>query len=52
MKKEGMLCAEFRVRLLRREQNYYYVAVTDGSEQVALLVDAETGEILARRATP
>lgn len=51
MKKEGIFCGEFRVRLLRREQNYYYVAVTDGSEQIALLIDAETGEILARRAS-
>lgn len=51
MRKEGVFCGEFRVRLLRREQNYYYVAVTDGEEQIALLIDAQTGEILARRAT-
>ena len=50
MKKNGVFCGELCVRLLRRDKNYYYFAVTDGEERVALLLDAETGEVLARRA--
>lgn len=49
MEQDGVLCAEFCIRLLRRDKNYYYAAVTDGKERTALLLDAETGEILARR---
>ena len=49
MEREGVFCGEFRVRLLRRDKNYYYVAVTDGEEHIALLLDAQTGETLARR---
>ncbi len=41
---------EFRVRLLRRDKNYYYVGIvaTDG-HTVSLLLDAESGNVLARR---
>lgn len=41
---------EFHVRLLRREKTYYYVGIvgTDGTT-LALLLDSETGEVLARR---
>lgn len=41
---------EFRVRLLRRDKNYYYVGIVskEGSE-LSLLLDAESGEVLARR---
>ncbi len=49
MKQDGAFCGELCVRLLRRDKNYYYAAVTDGKERTALLIDAETGEILARR---
>ncbi len=42
-------CGEFYVRLLRRDKNYYYVGIVDGSEEISLLLDAETGELLARR---
>lgn len=49
MKQDGAFCGELCVRLLRRDKNYYYAAVTDGKERTALLLDAETGEILARR---
>ena len=53
----------FERRLIRRVESAVYavlgqrdiftvdLAVTDGEEQIALLIDAQTGEILARRAT-
>lgn len=43
---------EFYVRLLRREKNYYYVGIidTDG-DTVSLLLDGESGAVLARRVT-
>lgn len=51
MKASGSFHGEFYVRLLRRDKNYYYVGIvdTDGNT-VSLLLDSETGEILARRA--
>lgn len=43
---------EFYVRLLRREKNYYYVGIIDtAGKTVSLLLDAESGEVLARRVT-
>ncbi len=43
-------CGEFRVRLLRRDETYYYVGITDrNGHTVALLLDSESGEVLARR---
>ena len=40
---------EFTVRLMRRSRNYYFVGITGKQENAALLLDAETGEVLARR---
>ncbi len=40
---------EFQVRLLRRGRTYYYVGIVGEKENAALLLDAETGEVLARR---
>ena len=47
---DGVFEGEFRVRLLRRDVNYYYVGIVakDGSV-LALLLNAESGEVLARR---
>lgn len=47
---DGTFCGEFRVRLLRRDQTYYYVGIVakDGTT-VSLLLDSETGAVLARR---
>ena len=49
MQREDAFCGELCVRLIHRDKNYYYFAVTDGTRRVALLLDAETGEVLARR---
>ena len=49
MRKNGVFCGELCVRLLRRDKNYYYFAITDGTERISLLLDGETGEVLARR---
>ncbi len=44
---------EFYVRLLRREKNYYYVGVIDqAGNTLSLLLDGESGEVLARRTSP
>lgn len=51
MRKNGVFCGELRVRLLRRDKTYYYVGITDENGTVSLLLDAETGEVLARRET-
>ncbi len=41
---------EFHVRLLRRDKNYYYVGIAHPeSGTLSLLLDSETGEVLARR---
>lgn len=43
---------EFYVRLLRREKNYYYVGIIDTTgKTISLLLDGESGEVLARRVT-
>ena len=50
MTREGAFRGEFYVRLLRRDKNYYYVGiVNEAGETVSLLLDAESGEVLARR---
>lgn len=50
MTEGGAFCGEFHVRLLRRDKNYYYVGIVDRRGGIlALLLDAETGEVLARR---
>lgn len=43
---------ELRIRLLKRDKVYYYVGIVgaDGT-RVALLLDGETGEVLAKRAS-
>ncbi|PWM51177.1 MAG: hypothetical protein DBX60_07435 [Bacillota bacterium] len=40
---------EFQVRLVKRGRAYYYVGIIGKEESAALLLDAETGEVLARR---
>lgn len=48
--KDGLFYGEIYVRLLRRDKNYYYVGIVDKTGRtVSLLLDAETGEVLARR---
>ncbi len=48
---EGTFAGEFYVRLLRRDKNYYYVGIVDkNGNMTSLLLDSETGEVLARRA--
>lgn len=43
---------EFYVRLLRRDANYYYVGIIDRNGGVlSLLLDGESGEVLAKRKT-
>lgn len=50
MTKNKRFYGEFYVRLLRRNTNYYYVGIVDESgSTLSLLLDSETGEILARR---
>lgn len=53
MTKDGAFCGEFRVRLLRRDATYYYVGIvgTD-KKKISLLLDSETGEVLAKRGAP
>ncbi|MDE6676675.1 MAG: hypothetical protein K2K12_03060, partial [Clostridia bacterium] len=46
----GSFCGEFYVRLLRRNVNYYYIGIIDrNGNTLSLLLDSETGEVLARR---
>lgn len=50
MTRGGDFYGEFHVRLLRRDKNYYYVGIVNGEGDIlSLLLDSETGEILARR---
>ncbi|MDE5896469.1 MAG: hypothetical protein K2H43_01500 [Clostridia bacterium] len=50
MKRNGKFFGEFYVRLLRRNINYYYVGIVDGEgKTLSLLLNSETGEVLARR---
>lgn len=50
MTRGGRFCGEFHVRLLRRDKNYYYVGIiNEQGDILALLLDSETGETLARR---
>lgn len=40
---------EFYVRLLRRDKNYYYVGIVDrNGKTISLLLDGESGEVLAK----
>lgn len=46
----GEFCGEFHVRLLRRDKNYYYIGIVDTEGgTLSLLLDSETGAVLARR---
>ncbi len=46
----GVFRGEFRVRLLRRDDTYYYVGIIDADGRtISLLLNSETGEVLARR---
>ncbi len=48
----GAFCGEIFVRLLRRDKTYYYVGIADTSgKTISLLLNSETGEVLARRVT-
>lgn len=50
--KNGVFCGELYVRLLRRDKTYYYVGIVDtAGRTVSLLLDSETGDVLARRTT-
>ncbi len=50
MTRDGKFRGEFHVRLLRRDKTYYYVGIVDEQGKIAaLLLDAETGQVLARR---
>lgn len=47
---EDGFCGEFHVRILRRDKTYYYVGIVDRQGgTISLLLDSETGAILARR---
>ena len=49
MRVDGSFCGEFYVRLLRRDKNYYYVGIVDTKgKMISLLLDSESGEVLAR----
>jgi len=49
----GVFCGEFRVRLLSRDRLYYYVGIVDrDGKTLSLLLDDETGEVLATHTSP
>ena len=49
MRVDGRFCGEFYVRLLRRDKNYYYVGIVDTKgKMISILLDSESGEVLAR----
>lgn len=49
MSANGGFAGEFYVRLLRRDKNYYYVGIVDrDGKMISLLLDSESGEVLAR----
>ncbi len=50
MTQDGEFFGEFRVRLLKRDATYYYVGIVNKSGgTISLLLNSETGEVLARR---
>lgn len=50
MMQGGTFSGEFNVRLLRRDKNYYYVGIVGQDGKIlSLLLDSESGEVLARR---
>ena len=49
MSADGGFRGEFYVRLLRRDKNYYYVGIVDtNGRMISLLLDSESGKVLAR----
>lgn len=49
MSSSGQFRGEFYVRLLRRDKNYYYVGIVDTDGRlISLLLDSESGQVLAR----
>ena len=49
MSADGNFRGEFYVRLLRRDKNYYYVGIVDtNGKMISLLLDSESGQLLAR----
>ena len=49
MSADGGFRGEFYVRLLRRDKNYYYVGIVDtNGKMISLLLDSESGKVLAR----
>ncbi len=49
MSADGAFAGEFYVRLLRRDKNYFYVGIVDrNGKMISLLLDSESGEVLAR----
>ena len=49
MSADGQFRGEFCVRLLRRDKNYYYVGIVDtNGKLISLLLDSESGQVLAR----
>ncbi len=50
LRQNNVFCGEFHVRLLQREKTYYYVGILDKTgKTLALLLDSESGEVLAKR---
>lgn len=49
MTADGVFQGEFYIRLLRRDRTYYYVGIVEKGCTLSLLLDAETGEVLAKR---
>ena len=49
MSVDGSFRGELYVRLLRRDKNYYYVGIVDtNGKMISLLLDSESGQVLAR----
>ena len=49
MSADGQFRGEFYVRLIRRDKNYYYVGIVDtNGKLISLLLDSESGQVLAR----
>lgn len=49
MCEDGDFKGEFYLRLLRRDKNYYFVGIVDtNGKMISLLLDSESGEVLAR----
>jgi len=49
LSRNGVFEGEFHVRLIRRDKNYYYVGIVTKDQTIALLLEADSGKVLARR---